>query len=384
MIHNHAIEFTDGNVRYVIRNVPIAEAQVLQANGTRMYDYSALTAMDTCPTFGTLRYGLHKTDLPLSQGGRNTALEAGSACHEYYAAVRMFTLLNPNCDLEVDAAAHRHPPYHNHGIKLFGADRWKEMMDADDGGSDLVNRACRFALVALHTSGYYDDPNDRKRTMSNLEVACMAWTDRYFQSDMPVLIRDDFIGVECPFVLEVKRIEKGNYADDTFEKHAYYCGRIDGIHLHANSSIVCENKTASRIGDAWRTSFAISAQVTGYTIAGTCMLGEEVREAIVMGMQLPPTKMLHDGIAWEHQTRNESDKLRWCEWFFEGVAKYEKHLADPTHAPRFSHSCNRYFSACQFIPYCASTREEQVQMIEDMHEDKWSPLDHIAESATEE
>lgn len=369
-----AIELTDGDVRYVIRFVPIAEARELQRSGVKMYDYTALTAIDTCPTFGVLRYGLHKTDMPMATGGRSMAIEAGKACHDYYAALRMWTLREQaSSNLELVKIA-------RHGQKLFGDARWASMLEQPQDTGNAVNNATLFALEALYTSGFYDDPDDKRRTMQNLEVACMAYTDRYFQSDMPVLVRDDFIGVECPFVLEVTM----QHAGADWRRRAYYCGRIDGVQIWGDKIVVCENKSASRIGDAWRTSFAISHQVTGYTIAGSCMLGEVIDTAFVMGMQIPPTKDVYSGVAFEILTRTESDRLRWCEWFFHGVAKYEQNMQDVTRAPRYSHSCNRYFHACQFIPFCASAREEQTEMIEAMHTDEWSPLDHLEQEAVEE
>lgn len=371
----NSIELTDGDVRYVIRFVPLAEARELQRAGTKMYDYSALTAIDTCPTYGVLRYGLHRTDIPLTTGGRSMAIEAGKACHDYYAALRMWTIAGNQVGLDNGTW---HTRWLQHGEKLFGPARWNSILQQPQDTGNPVNNATLFALEALHTSGFYDDPDDKRRTMQNLEVACMAYTDRYFQSDMPVLVRDDFIGVECPFVLEVMRcFEDFNGEGWIPEQIAYYCGRIDGVQTWGDKLVVCENKSASRIGDAWRTSFAISHQVTGYTIAGSCMLGELVDTAFVMGMQIPPTRDIYSGVAFEILSRTDSDRLRWCEWFFDGVSKYERHSARPTYAPRYSHSCNRYFSACQFIPYCASAREEQAELIEGMRTDEWSPLDHL-------
>lgn len=370
----------DGDIEYHIRSIPLDEAQKLREQGVQFYDYTKLTAIDTCPTWGVLRYGLHKTETILTEGGRNMAVECGKTCHEYFAAIRMWTLLqrieNPG-DLMVDAEH-----IHAHGKKLFGEARWASMLSMPQD-SDPVNNAQIFAAEALHTSGYYDDPKDRKRTMANMEVACHVYATRYFQSTLPVFVKGDKIGVEIPFVLEVTRKVNGinpNYEDET----AYYCGRIDGVHQYGDTIAVGENKTASRISDVWRMAFAISNQVTGYTIAASEIFNEDVTHAIVMGTQIPlPVKEPFNGISFELCTRTLSDRVRWCEWFFDGVRSYQEHLPDPTRAPRYPHSCNRFFSACQFIPFCALPREEQAQAIEAMRVDEWSPLDHLTEAATE-
>lgn len=355
------------NERYTIRAISLSEAKHLRDRGEVFYDFSKLTAINTCPTFGVIRYGLHRTEIPLTISGRNLALECGTACHDFFAAVRMWTLLQR---LQTDLAHYEVPKVHSHALKLFGKERWTSMMQMPQD-SDPQTNCINFALDALHTSGYYDDPSDRKRTMGNMEASCIAYLQRYMQSDMPVLVEGDFIGVEIPFVLEVTRIRNNELTIH------YYCGRIDGVQLMGDEIVVCENKTAAQLSSSWRTSFAISAQVTGYTIAGTALLQREVSQAIIMGTQIPLPRDVYNGVVFEPATRTMSDRVRWCEWFFESIATYERFLTAPTLAPRYSHSCNRYFSACQFIPYCSSTREEQDSILDAMRTDEWSPLDHL-------
>ena len=363
--------------KYVIRAISMSEAKSLRDNGTVFYDFTKLTAINTCPTYGLLRYGLHRTEIPLTISGRNLAIECGKACHDFFAAVRMWTLLQRPDMLE------RVEDIYKHANKLFGRERWQSMMQMPQD-SDPQTNCINFALDALHTSGYYDDPSDRKRTMGNMEASCIAYLQRYMQSDMPILVEGDFIGVEIPFVLEVKRIQEACYIIDPDNGRAvpkidthYYCGRIDGVQLLGDEVVVCENKTAAMLSQAWRTSFAISAQVTGYTIAGTALLGREVNQAIVMGAQIPLPRDVYNGVVFESQSRSLSDRVRWCEWFFESISTYERYIEAPTLAPRYSHSCNRYFSACQFIPYCSSQREEQDSILDAMRTDEWSPLDHL-------
>lgn len=356
--------------RYVLRIVPVIEALALRAVGTVFYDNTKIVAVDTCPTFGTLRYARHKTETSLS--GRNLAIECGSACHDFFAALRMWTLIKdhsiPLMDEKIGA----------HGKKLFGADRWASMCLQPQDAEPLSN-AIAFGLDALHTSGYFDDPNDKKRTMANMEVACITYAHRYFQSELPVYVKDDFIGVEIPFVIEIKR-EQLMPADGLRISTYYYCGRIDGVHVYGDNVTAGENKTAARPDAVWRSSFHMSSQVTGYNIALSALLNVEVADALIMGVQIPvPTRDIYSGIAFEPVRRTIDDKLRWFEWFFHGVSIYEGY-PDPTLAPRYTHSCNRYFSTCQFLPFCTMTRNEQREMIDNMRTEEWSPLDHIAEA----
>jgi hypothetical protein len=159
----------------------------------------------------------------------------------------------------------------------------------------------------------------------------------------------------------------------------YYCGRIDGLHTMGpgGAVVVCENKTASRLSDVWRMAFSISHQVTGYMIAAQCIADEPVNNALVMGVQIPLPRDMFDGVNFELVTRTNSDRIRWCEWFFHSSDMFETYLYHPTEAPRYSHSCNRFFSACQFIPFCALERVEQTHALMQMREERWNPLETV-------
>src|SRR5262245_41935598 len=86
------MELSNGDTVYHIRYVPREEWKALLDSGTVFYDYTKLTAANMCPTWGVVRYGLHKTEIPLTMGGRNLPIECGSACHDFFAALRAWTL----------------------------------------------------------------------------------------------------------------------------------------------------------------------------------------------------------------------------------------------------------------------------------------------------
>jgi len=48
---------------------------------------------------------------------------------------------------------------------------------------------------------------------------------------------------------------------------------------------------------------------------------------------------------------------------------------NPYDTPRYTHSCNRYFRPCSFIPFCDTTREDQETLVREiMVTEEWSPL----------
>lgn len=356
------IDFKD----HVLTLITVEQAREYVRNGILCYDNTKLVAVNTCPTFGILRYGLHRTETGSS---RSMAIDAGKACHDYFAAQRIWSLRHQyRDDKEIYERVNKY------AIQLFGSVRYAEALASQQDAPDDLTNAINFCLPILYNTGFYDSPTDRKRTMSNLEQACIAYSSRYLLSEMPVLVSPNIIGVEIPICILFT-------PKKSQQKQFIYTGRIDGIHNYNNVPHIAENKTASRLDDAWRMSFSISSQVTGYMVAATLMLEREVLNGFIMGLQIPQPKSFSDGIAWEPVYRNTSDFQRWYEWVLYSIDIYKSYILRPTEAPRFTHSCNRYFHACQFIPYCSMERTEQADLIEQMQVEEWSPLDQHGDIA---
>jgi len=200
---------------YSLELITIEEARKHVSQGLVCYDFTKLTAINTCPTFGVLRYALHRTE---SSSTRSMAIDAGKACHDYFAAQRVWSLRNHYKDN--NAAITR---IGLHATKLFGSVRFAEMLSAPQDAADEFSNAINFCLPALHTSGFYDSPSDRRRTMANLEQSCLSYTSRYLMSEMPVILEGELVGVELPFCIL--------FRNKVSQTPLYiYTGRIDGLH----------------------------------------------------------------------------------------------------------------------------------------------------------
>jgi hypothetical protein len=333
------------------------------------YDNTKLQAINTCPTWGIVRYVHHKT---FKSNARAMPLEAGSACHEVFAAVRLVQLYKEVA--ERDEALARQFFLH-HGERLFGEVRFKEyMLPKWDTDEDVRTRTLDFCLEALYTSGFYDDPSDRRRTMANLEEACTLYIERWDWKRMPIWVREpnDFrsdVGIEYAFdiVLEFT-YESG------VERRYRFVGKFDGVHWRDGNLSIGENKTGARLDDAWAMSFQLSSQVTGYCIAASVWCEQSCDRATVFGLQLPLPKSYDDGLVLEHVRRESHHFKRWLMWFLHTVTLAEQYQDDPTNAPRYTHSCNRYFRPCSFIPFCYGDDEEAANALEEMVVEEWSPL----------
>ena len=329
------------------------------------YDFTKLTSINTCPTWGVLRYQMHKS--MIDPGTRAMALEAGVASHDVFAAVRLWTLRD------------REDLFNTHGLRLFGRERFDSMRSdwAAAGREDARRQLLAFALGALHTSGFYDDPSDRRRTLSNLEEACIAYCDRY-DFTRPVYVSDQgLVGIELAFdiVVVFTPIEG-------VPVQARFVGKIDGIHTSKDGSYieVQENKTASRLNDAWRMMFAMSHQVTGYCVAASVLTEQHIDKAKVIGLAIPLPKA-HDygGYVVEPCTRPPHMIGQWTSWFYHSLLMFRAYKDTPIIAPKYTHSCNRYFSTCSMLPFCNSDDADKQDMLNEMYTDEWSPLKVVNE-----
>ena len=136
-----------------------------------------------------------------------------------------------------------------------------------------------------------------------------------------------------------------------------------------------DNKTASRLNDAWSQSFLLSHQVTGYCIAARVFAQHVVDQAEILGLAIPQPKSYEFG-GWARETvsRKSYHYDRWLTWLIHTVKMTRQYANDPFNAPKYSHSCNRYYRPCSFIPFCYADPEEQHIIVEEMELAEWSPL----------
>lgn len=335
------------------------ESTALAFDNTKLYN------INICPTWGLVRYGMHKRMPRVNENARSMALEAGSACHEVFAAIRVAQLFSVHPD-HARAA----------GQRIFGASRF-ESLSAVISRADNTDAAIRAAaLEALATSGFTDDPWDKRRTLSNLEASVLAYASSYDADRFPVWIADKrdpkgLVGIELPFEVLV------TFLTIDGSSHEYrFTGKIDALHTNGDSDEVLlhENKTASRLDDGWRQSFEIAHQVTGYCIAASLFTHSNVRRAVVRGVSLPLPKMVLNGLIDVWTTREAHHKEAWTAWLWHTIQLYHQYKDTPLDAPKYSHSCNRYFRPCPMIPFCAGDRQEQEQILTEMVTDEWNPL----------
>lgn len=341
-------------------------------------DYSGLTALNYCPRWGAI-HSVHGKRFKTND--REMPLEAGAAMHDMFAAVRMFELM--------DALAKSHGSVPDivdaYGRKLFQSavypDRWDEALQIFDQEDDYDTRLMRFGLNLLETSGFHDNPNDRRRTQTNLETATIGYIDRYPKSRYIPLFDEQtgFIGVEVGFDIVLPTTPAIRFV-----------GKVDGIaqDLYVKDHeklVIQENKTGARIDQVWADGFTVGHQVTGYCVSMSAILNRNIRDAIMWGTQIPTpkTSIYGDGYMRQPVDRNLRQMREWLEWVQYTIQSVGPWLPGgplhPTTAPMYTHSCNRFFRTCSLLPLCAEEPEQRINIYEnEMVSEKWRPLEDLS------
>lgn len=286
------------------------------------------------------------------QRGRALALEAGEAMHQFFAAMRCWQL--HFVDKLPDHAMIA-------GMRIFGEARWKDIFKRVRKESGHINQLGTLAVEILASSGYYDDPNDSTRTISNMQTAAVVYareTLPYLES-WPIWVDNPKdpnkpIGVEQIFDVVIE------YDDG---KRIRYIGTLDGILRNRTKNdriTMAENKTASRLDKAWIESFKMRHQVTGYMACGQALFNIDMWHARVYGCKIKPTYRGED-VHIEPVVRDKTAIMHWGNWVYNQVQLFETYKDNWEHAERRTHSCNRYFRPCTLIPFCADSAEGRAE-----------------------
>jgi hypothetical protein len=299
------------------------------------------------------------------------ALEAGEAMHQFFAAMRIW-------QMHVMQKLPDHAKVT--GNRIFGEPRWKEVWTACRKQANDMDQISQLAVDILNTSGYYDDPNDKNRTLSNMQTASVVYareTYRYLHA-WPIWVADvksplKPTGVEQVFdcVLE--------YTDG---KKIRFIGTLDGILVNTvrdNRITMADNKTASRMDKAWVEAHKTKHQFTGYMACGMAMFGIQMWHARIYGSRIKPMYRGED-VHIEPIQRTRDDIDHWANWVRRQVEIFEEYKIDWEHAERRTHSCNRYFRPCALIPFCADTPEGRQQQWEQMIDTIPSPSERAIEA----
>lgn len=284
--------------------------------------------------------------------------------HQVFAAMRIWQL-DKKQKLRKHATAT--------ATRIFGLSRWKAAIAECAGATDDRSELQQLGFAILHSSGYYDDPGDNIRTLGNMEMAIIVYVDELLpkMENWPIWVADPrdpsaAVGIEQVFDVML------SYNDGRLIR---FIGTIDGLILdeyRQQLPTLDENKTASRLDDGWINSFDMSNQVTGYLACASKVFGFPIWHSRVTGLKIKPTGKGED-IYVKRVSRTPSTILHWGAWVRHTVDVFETYENDWENAPRYTHSCNRYFRPCSLLPFCADTPDGRVEQFDQMVPNEGSP-----------
>jgi hypothetical protein len=330
------------------------------------YDHSHLSAINACPTKGILRYSQNKK---MPGAPREMPLEAGSACHEAFAALRWHQYRYVEAKNAMDKDIADENLIRASGQEIF--DRVASVVS--DNATERTNMI-NVALEALYASGFYDDPSDKRRTITNLSESLIIYVDRWDNNRYPIWRESRLLGIEIGFDTVV------DITDSKGEHHQFrYIGLLDGLHHDKGNIAPHENKTGIRIDEHWLSQWQLSHQITGYCLAAATVTKQDCYRAHVIGMRIPPGREPDTAVRREIVRRNYDMYIDWANWALHSYLVEQEYGDSPAEAPMYTHTCNEFFRTCSYLPYCGSDQEEREKIFEEMETDEWSPLNSADE-----
>jgi len=325
---------------------------------------SMVEALNTCPRWGLINNVQSRS---FTTGYRQMALEAGSLMHDVFAAFNFYSL----------AVTQELPEHANyHASQLFGKDRW-DFIDFTNLVKKKSNPLEALAYAMIASSEFYDDPDDKNRTLANLEHCAVMLADYFLMNHVkfPIYVADPEdctapVGVEqsLDVVFEIEY-------DNGEVRPLRFIGLADTVYHNTvtNNVTLGEYKTASSMNDAWLESFRTRHQLSAYTGALEASFDNVSFNTILTGSAVPVRKTT----APVQHFSIERDRSNVMDFLF--AADYATHFieafqgVDAVAAPMFTHSCNRYFRPCAMLDLCSSDKVDQVVMWEQMHIKERSP-----------
>jgi hypothetical protein len=337
------------------------------AAGYYTADYTQLNAIATCPTHGLVRYTHSKT---FDASERAMALEAGSVVHECVAAMSVLQLRHQGLNDHANVVMKR---------EFSTLDRHLEIFKPLDRRESIVHHLQQTVERTIATSNFYDDPDDPKRSISVIENTVREYVNRMPWTKEPIWVADEAdptkpIGVEMNVDMIVEY--------DPALPPIRYIGRADRLQWTNEDKqairIVDIKTTSMNMEASWEAGFTLSYQFTGYAVFAALLTGHPVWHCGVHGLRLPiPVRSPMNGIRIIKFDRGEHHIEQWRQWIGFCVATKNMYVDEAWNAPKFTHSCNRFFRPCPLLPLCDQSAADAEQIFNEMEVKEWNPISAI-------
>jgi CRISPR/Cas system-associated exonuclease Cas4 (RecB family) len=322
------------------------------------FDNTRISALHGCNFWGMVRYINNKS---MYEPVRELPLECGSAIHEALAIAMCTRLVRQSGGEHVELAIHRAYQI------IANEDRWLARAEYAVGDRALHSYVTDgdvegAALATLYTSQYYDDPDDKKRTIANMEVSLIYALSNI---DHTPLVINGRVCVEMPikFVIE--------YNDKSY----VYNGRCDMAVATSHGVGILDWKTSSQLSAGWEGQWHTSHQMTGYCAGLACELNVPVHSGYVVGIQIPLARDTFKSLRDVPFVRHEHQFEAWINNVLDAIDTYERFKDHPFAATKRTDYCYRYFRMCQFADMCSAHPDDKQAFEDELVTVAWHPED---------
>lgn len=146
-----------------------------------------------------------------------------------------------------------------------------------------------------------------------------------------------------------------------------YGGRFDMLGSYKDSIWICDEKTTTALGDAWRTNWKLASQITGYIWASR-EFGYNVQGAFIRGVGVLKRDTTHLQVI---ETRDRWMIERWLRQLVKDVEALKKAWTEDDWSMNLDGSCSSY-GGCAFSDLCLSPNPEKWFSTYDVV--VWDPL----------
>lgn len=335
-----------------------------------IFSFNTLDKIERCPTYGVVSGLLHRT-MAISE--TSLALEAGSACHQGFAAIRIRDAYEQG---EIELALQAQQKLITDGER----DSDLEDMLAEDDDDFRMHLRRAYVLEVFDRYGFLEDPRDKRRTINNLSnslghvVEEWPW-GKYAPGVLPKRLWEggeafNELGIEYKFALRIDAEVLGH-------KLAFVVvGLMDGIHIESRGAYVPhENKTSSKLDEGYIAGQRMSYQHTTYIVALNTILDHlgieqtapcQASRLIAVSIPLPKGYGQNFAYANELMHRTDAQFQDWVVWIVNHVYTALQFVDDPMGAPKNTHSCYRFFRACPLLPLCHTDQDERLTVLDEM------------------
>ena len=191
---------------------------------------------------------------------------------------------------------------------------------------------------------------------------------------------DEFVPLEMPDgkrMIEVSFNHEIPILHPVTGKRLTYCGRFDMLAISKKTGLVWVNdeKTTSRIGEAWSNQWALDSQMTGYVWGARKLLRQaglelEVAGAIINGVAI----MKYDYETVRYPTyRQDWEVQRWYVQMLKDVDGWIDAFKHQSHNQVLDHACALYNAPCEYARLCKSGNPERILGSYEVR--FWNPLE---------